>query len=378
MAKTSRFAAHAASPLATPADVDAAYRHYLGREPDADGARHWYDTLDELSLTVDRLDSLMIASEEFHHRPEAERLQALAGLGRGEPRVFPLNRIETVGAALHVGGFRETVQAGHFALPDNFDRTLDPDGDAYREQMVDLWRAITGREDYDPRVDEDTPEVADLDFVRRPAFYALGDALAASEHVLALGHVLRFSQAKAGDRVLEYGAGFGQIALAFARLGCRVDTVDINPAFSAGVTSLGRRYKVKLTGHVGQFGDNPAGEPHAYDLIYFYESFHHCLEFRDLIPRLATLLKPGGRILMAGEPIVVGPSRLMPYSWGIRMDAENVAIMRQRGWMELGFREHYLMSKFADAGYWWMKRPVADFHYATLYEFGQEDALAAG
>lgn len=378
MTEASRFVRGVVSRQATPEDVDAAYRLYLGREPDEEGGRHWRRAVVDQAMTADALDARMVASEEFRNRPPEARMQALAGLGVGEPRVFPLDRIETVRAAFQVDGFRQTVQSGVFALPETFDLGLDPDSTAYREQMVDLWRAITGREVYDPRVDEDTPEVAGLDFFRRPAFYAPGDAFLASEHLLAMGHVLRFSGITEGARVLEYGAGFGQFALAFARLGATVDTVDVNAAFSAGVSRLGQQYGVDLTGHVGVFGDNPAGEPHAYDLIYFYESFHHCLDFVDLIPRLTEMLKPGGRILMAGEPIVAEASGLMPYPWGIRMDGENVVIMRERGWMELGFREHHLVSKFAEAGYAWTKRPLSNFHYATLHEFVQEGGPAAG
>lgn len=133
-----------------------------------------------------------------------------------------------------------------------------------------------------------------------------------------------------------------------------------------------------LTGHVGQFGANPAGEPNAYDLVYFYESFHHCLDFHALIPRLGDLLKPAGRVVMAGEPIIVEHNALMPYPWGIRLDGENVLIMRERGWMELGFREHYLMAKFEEAGYRGVKRTASDFHYATLYEFSRQAPPSPG
>ena len=110
-------------------------------------------------------------------------------------------------------------------------------------------------------------------------------ALSGEQVVIANADLLRQSGLKAGDRALEYGAGFGQIALAFARTGVQVDTVDINPAFSAAVAKLGEHYRAPLTAHVGAFGDNPAGEDGAYDLIYFYESFHHCFDFFEVIPQ---------------------------------------------------------------------------------------------
>ena len=104
--------------------------------------------------------------------------------------------------------------------------------------------------------------------------------------------------------MLEYGAGFGQVALAFATLGAEVHTVDINAEFCHGIMRLARRYKVNLRAHVGEFDFVP-GEQN-YDLIYFYESFHHCLHFTSLMPLLTQRLASGGRIMLAGEPIADG------------------------------------------------------------------------
>src|SRR5262249_38732312 len=156
---------------------------------------------------------------------------------------------------------------------------------------------------------------------------------------------------RAGDRALEYGAGFGQIALALARLGVEVHTVDINPAFCDVVSKLAKRYSVNLSSKVGRFGEAPSDAPESYDLIYFYESFHHCLEFPALIERMKRLLSAKGRIILAGEPIVADDSALVPYPWGIRLDGECVAVIHQRGWMELGFRESFLMSLFVRSGF---------------------------
>lgn len=255
------------------------------------------------------------------------------------------------------------------ALPDWFDRTLDPLGVPYREQQLALWRAITGRDAYRPDVDEDTPEVAHADPTHWASLYADSDAAIAGGHLMALGHVLMRSGVGSGARILEYGAGFGQIALAFARLGHSVDTVDINPGFCRAVTTLSARYRVDLTAHLAPFGFNPAGVAGAYDLIFFYESFHHCLDFLALVPKLRAMLKPGGRVLLAGEPVFAAADDYMPVPWGIRMDADSLAIMRQRGWMELGFREDFLLDVFARAGFAARYHPCENSHWARLYVF---------
>lgn len=357
-----------ASPQGTQEDVEYAYRQILGREPDEGGMSHWLGEV-ERGMVVDVLNGHMIASQEFHGRPDEDKLAALSAVGEGQPRRFSLDQIETVTAALNVGVFRNIAQVGAFALPEGFDLWIDPRSDDYRRQQLALWSAITQRPKYNPSADEDTPEIVHADAIHRPAFYSTGSTFVAGDHLMALGHLLRQSGLKAGDRALEYGAGFGQIALAFARTGVRVDTVDINPAFSAAVAQLGERYEAPLAAHVGEFGYNPAGEDGAYDLIYFYESFHHCFDFLEVIPKLHRMLKPGGKVMMAGEPIVEGSVPLLPYPWGIRLDGENIAIMRQRGWMELGFREDFLVSVFQKEGFTFRKYPLDGYHYCTIYSF---------
>jgi FkbM family methyltransferase len=255
------------------------------------------------------------------------------------------------------------------ALPDWFNDRLDPAGLPYRAQMLRLWEAITGRNSYDPGVDEDTPEIGELDAIYRPAFYASNDLAFAGKQIMATGHILMRSDVRPGDRVLEYGAGFGQTALAFARMGVTVDTVDINPAFCRAVQNSADHFQVDLNAHHGRFGDNPAYTAQAYDLILFYESFHHCLDFSMLIPKLSLLLKPGGSVILAGEPIFEKACADLPYPWGIRLEWQNVAVMRLRGWMELGFQEKFLQEKFEAAGFELTTYSDDNSHWARIHQF---------
>ena len=257
-------------------------------------------------------------------------------------------------------------------VPCWFDFEAKHDSPAYKAQVLRLWEEITALTDYDPAQHEDTPEIGALDAIFRPGFYATGDAELAGGHLIAMGHILKRSGIRTGDRVLEYGAGFGQTALAFARLGAKVDTVDINPAFCNAVQSNGHHFGVDLTAHLGQFGDNPAGTPNAYDLILFYESFHHCLDFEMMIANFSKLLKPNGRVLLAGEPIFDGACPAMPYGWGPRLDWECVAVMRIRGWMELGFQKDFLLQQFSKAGFDCTIHTDPNSHWAQVYEFRQE------
>lgn len=342
---------------ATHEDLTLCYRTFLGREPDAAGLQTWGERI-AAGMPFSELAAVFRGSPEYMRLTSAPET----------PPVFAIDQIGDIWKGLHDPERVIQCKRSVLALPDDFDLTLDPDSEAWRTQQLELWARITGRTDYDPRRDEDTPEIAQMDAVLRPSFYATKQTGMVGDHLLGMGQLLKRADLRPGARVLEYGAGFGQIALAFARTGIKAETVDVNPAFCNVVTQLAERYQVDLTSHVGTFGDNPAGEPAAYDVIYFYESFHHCLDFKAVIPRLKAMLKPGGRILMAGEPIFAAPHPTLPYPWGIRLDGECVAVMRQRGWMELGFHEDYLLGVFAGAGFTAVKHPSVD-HYATVYEF---------
>ena len=301
----------------------------------------------------------------------------LASRPQGRPENKPRSlRAEDLDRAAHVfktagtapGGPWDAFRGSLFELPASFDHGLDPLSPAYAAQQDDLWRIMSGRrEGYEPLRHEQTHGVAQIEPLVSPGFYML-DTVGAGDHLIALGHLVKLSGVAKGDRVLEYGAGFGQIALAFARLGALVDTVDISPEFCDAVTAQANWFNVPLTAHVEQFGYNPrAGEQ--YKLIVFYECFHHARNFIPLIERLREILADNGKILMAGEPIGLPGSSEIPYPWGMRLDAENSAVVRIRGWYEIGFQEDFLFQCFRRAGFVARKHPGAISGLATTYEF---------
>ncbi len=256
-------------------------------------------------------------------------------------------------------------------LPDWFDRSLAPDGDAYRQQQIRLWQAIAGvAEEFDAARDEQTPEVAGFDPLRYPGFYARRDPAAVSsagDHLIAIGNMVKLCGLQPGDTALEYGAGFGQLALTLARLGVRVDAVDINPLFNAAVQQQAEFYKLQLHAVHGRFGDNPRPGTR-YDAVIFYESLHHCPEPIAMIRTLRTLVKATGSVLLAGEPVVM-QDHTVPYPWGIRLDAATVAFVRWRHWFEGGFQENFLVRAFLANGFVWTKHACDLTHHGDVHRF---------
>ncbi len=290
----------------------------------------------------------------------ALRLRLANGREKQEAPTFGVEDIAAVTQAYyHQGDSAEARQAwaayqdAHLRLPVGFDHRLDPWSPAYLDQQLKLWQVMAGvAVDYEPETHEADVGWDAVDPVRQPGYYVRRDERAiatASDHWLATGMLLKHCGLKAGDRALEYGAGFGQSALALARMGVQVDTVDISARFCDYVAQQAAFFQVPLTPHRGRFGHHPRpGE--RYQLIWFYESFHHCLDFASVVPRLARMLAPDGRLILGGEPIVETPNAAVPYPWGMRLHSEVAAVVRATRWCELGFTESFLLELFARSG----------------------------
>ncbi len=248
----------------------------------------------------------------------------------------------------------ERYRDAHLVLPPWFRRGLDPWGADYAAQQQRLWALIVGVDRaYEPARDEKETGWKGVDPIKTPGFYYRRDAQAiasASDHMLASGMFLKHCGLQAGDWALEYGAGFGHTALALARLGVNVDTVDISPLFCEFVRVQAQHYGVPLTAFQGRFGTNPRPEQR-YKLIWFYESFHHCVDFLEVVPRLAAHLAEGGRVILGGEPVFTEEYAGLPYPWGVRLHSEVAAVMRQTRWFELGFTEGFLYELFRRSGF---------------------------
>jgi SAM-dependent methyltransferase len=264
-----------------------------------------------------------------------------------------LRRLYGLGAGAQ-GAAWQPYQHAHMRLPAWFQQGLDPWSPAYAAQQHRLWAAIAGVPDrpYDAGTDEADFGWETADPILRPGFYQRRDAMAvdsAADHLLATGMLLKHSGLKPGDWALEYGAGFAQTALALARLDVKVDTIDVSPRFCEFVNRQAEHFQVPLTGFHGQFGDAPR-PGQRYKLIWFYEAFHHCVDFMRVVPKLAELLDEGGRVILGGEPIVEHEYAAVPYPWGVRLHSEVAVVMRQTRWFELGFSEAFLYELFRRSG----------------------------
>ncbi len=270
------------------------------------------------------------------------------------------------------GGPWDEYVAAHMTLPSWFQQGLDPWSDEYAQQQQRLWQVIVGVDrPYSAELDEQEAPWGDIDPVRQPGYYVRRDAAAvatAADHHLATGMLLKHCGLVAGDWALEYGPGFGQTALALARLGVNVDTVDISATFCGYLQRQSEFFQAPLSPFHGQFGLNPR-PGQKYKLIWFFESFHHCVDFKQVVVQLRDHLADGGRVILAGEPIVEHEYAAVPYPWGVRLHSEVAAVMRMQRWFELGFTEAFLFELFARNGFVGRRIDCEPSLFGRLYVF---------
>lgn len=166
---------------------------------------------------------------------------------------------------------------------------------------------------------------------------------------MAWGAIFSALEIEPGQSILEYGPGSGQALLMLARTGVRAFGVDIDAESLDLVRRQSEAMDLGVQLQQAGFGDGFPGM--RFDRILFFEAFHHSLEFDTLLLRLHDQLNEGGRLILAGEPVVHGYHGAVPYPWGPRMDALSVMCMRRYGWMELGFHMPFLVELLMRTGW---------------------------
>lgn len=222
-----------------------------------------------------------------------------------------------------------------YAMP-----AIDPSSKAYRDEVLAIYQRLTDR-DYQASNELTSNKQSAEDFRIGYPWVAKDFGVAAGElakTVQALGALARHgSQIQS---VVEFGCGWGNLAVPLAKLGRQVAAVDIDEAFLQRAQELARRDGVELDVHLGDFLEAAGRLPQRYDAVVFQSSFHHCLEFDDLMATLADrVLAEQGRIFFFAEPIHRG----FAFPWGLRCDGESLWAIMCNQWLELGFDEDFFL-----------------------------------
>jgi SAM-dependent methyltransferase len=297
--------------------------------------------------------------------PRAVLDRARAVLGRPQARIVTLKDLDAELAraaalfAVSEEAARNYLKGFAIASPPN--RPVDPFSPSYRRWVFDLYAEVSGHQSYAVANEASSFDVDTAVAVPYP--YATGSSKIVGEELIARGLIFTSLGLDPPARIIEFGSGWGNVTLDLAALGFEVTAVEIEPRFCS-LTQMRNRSPQNLTTVESGMLEFEAEEP--FDVALFYESFHHCADHLEMLEHLRALVRPGGKVLWAAEPI--GP---MDYPWGLRLDGYSLWSTRTYGWLELGFDETYFAEALARTG-WQARRfrlprgsPLADVIVAT-------------
>jgi len=220
-------------------------------------------------------------------------------------------------------------------------RPDDPFSDEYRAWVWALYHQVSGRPEYSVANEASSFDLEEA--VAAPYPYSTGSTTVVGEELVARGFIVATLGISPPARVVEFGSGWGNLTVDLASMGFDVTAVEVEERFCTLTERRLRRPGHLTTVQTGML-DFVADQP--FDVAIFYESFHHCADHLEMLRHLGRIVRPGGRVLWAGEPI--GP---MGYPWGLRLDGYSLWSTRRYGWLELGFEEAYFAEALARTGW---------------------------
>jgi SAM-dependent methyltransferase len=301
--------------------------------------------MSESSNTVMRLGAHAVDA-----LPPRLRRSVRSVLGRPGPRLVALDELDDVLA-------QATALMG--PAPDEARALLDgivlalpsaPPGDpfceAYRDWVWDLYRVVSGRAGYDTGHEASPFDLATA--LERPFPYQTGSLALVGRDLMARGHVIECLAGVVSDsagprRVVEFGPGWGNLTRDLVATGLDVTAVELDEKFCHLIAHRcdgPGSVTVAQCDMLAFAGDMP------FDAAVFFESFHHCADHLAMLRRLHDIVRPGGAVLFASEPI-----QNLAYPWGPRLDGLSVWSSRTYGWLELGFDCVYFDSALTRTGW---------------------------
>nr|MBA2529198.1 class I SAM-dependent methyltransferase [Euzebyales bacterium] len=109
------------------------------------------------------------------------------------------------------------------------------------------------------------------------------------------------------DRVLEVGCGTGFFLLNLAQAGVvgEAHCTDISPGMVGACVANGRRLGLDVHGRVADVEALPYDDA-GFDLVLGHAFVHHLPDPDTALAELRRVLRPGGRLVIAGEPTRTG------------------------------------------------------------------------
>ena len=232
----------------------------------------------------------------------------------------------------------------YFEFADNELAKLDPFSSEYSLAAMRLYEKISGVKNYEPSINELTPYVDITKSISSPSPYGFDSSKVVGDFLSSWGWIFRVLDVKRGDKVLEYGAGEGQLSIMLARMGVDVTVIDIDKRYLESIQAQCESLGINISLKQGEFGEGVDGKK--FDRILFFEAFHHAFNHRSVLRMIKPHLTDGGFVVFSGEPIIVKESveaLFVPFPWGPRLDGLSIRSSNKFGWCELGFQQGYFV-----------------------------------
>jgi len=216
---------------------------------------------------------------------------------------------------------------------------LDPFSEEYVQEQIALYSEISGR-----ALDQQSHEFTGFDLekcINAKNPYAHSDPTFIAKHSRTVLQVIEIAQLPPNPEILDMGCGWGLSTEMMAFCGAEVTCVDINLQFLDLVKKRSQKRGHPVRTIHSDFESFETTEK--YDMILFYECFHHAVRPWVVLERLTDILKPGGKIILAGEPI----QSFWWKQWGMRLDSQSIYCMHKFGWFESGWSLSFLQQLFA-------------------------------
>ncbi len=135
-------------------------------------------------------------------------------------------------------------------------------------------------------------------------------------------------------RALEIGAGTGFFSLNLRQAGVlsEVSVSDISPGMVEAAQANGRRLGFEVEGRVGDAEHLPYDDG-SFDLVLGHAVIHHIPDVELALRECLRVLRPGGRLVIAGEPTRVGDwyaRRLGRVTWAATTRVTRLPALRDR------------------------------------------------
>lgn len=125
----------------------------------------------------------------------------------------------------------------------------------------------------------------------------------------AYSFIYPFIASNKGCSILDVGCGVGTESLAFARMGARVQGIDVTPEYLSCANErlqLMARESLPVQFQYANVLDLEPVQP--FDAVWLNQAYHHLEPRREVVAKLARLVRPGGKVLVsdtnAANPLV--------------------------------------------------------------------------